>query len=176
MDCKGLVHIYSGDGKGKTTAAVGLCIRCIGGGGKVLFYQFMKKGLSGEVGILKKINGVNYIDGYEKAKFVKYMTDCEKKAAAKYYTEEFEKIIEKVSGGEYDMVILDEAVGALNNGYISFERMKEFIKNRPFGTEIVLTGRNPGKELIDIADYVSEIVKIKHPFDKGIRFRKMIEK
>jgi len=176
LDCKGLIHIYFGDGKGKTTAAVGLCVRCVGNGGKVLFYQFMKNGSSGEISILKKIDGVYVIDGYKKAKFVKDMTEEEKKDAEIYYTEQFESIINRVNKEEFDLLILDEAVNAINNNYISLERMIEFLDNKPFGLEIVLTGSKPDKKLFDIADYVSDILKIKHPFDRGIGSRKMIEK
>ncbi len=176
MNCKGLIHIYFGNGKGKTTAAVGLSVRCVGGGGKVLFYQFMKDGLSGEMNILKKIDGIEVIDGYEKAKFTKDMSDEEKKDAGIHYAREFENIISRANAEEFDLLILDESIDAINNNYISSERMIDFLNNKPFGLEVVLTGRKPDRRLFDIADYVSDILKIKHPFDMGIGSRKMIEK
>ena len=176
MDCKGLIHIYFGDGKGKTTAAVGLCVRCAGGGGKVLFYQFMKDGSSGEIDVMKKIDGVDVIDGYRKSKFSKDMTDEEKREAKLYYTKRFEDIINRVNNEKFDLLILDEAINAINNNYISLDRMIEFLNNKPFGLEVVLTGRKPDRKLFGIADYVSDILKIRHPFDRGIGSRKMIEK
>lgn len=175
MERKGLIHIYCGDGKGKTTAAVGLAIRCAGGGGNVLFYQFLKNGKSSEIAALKRINEIELIDGYEGIKFSFNMTDDEKKIAADYYTLKFKEIVNKVNEKNYDMLILDEAVNAINLGYISIDSILAFLINKPFGLEVIMTGRNPDKKLMALADYISEIVKIKHPFDIGIEARKLIE-
>lgn len=176
MDCKGLIHIYFGDGKGKTTAVTGLSVRCAGGGGKVLFCQFLKDGSSGEINVLKKIDGISVVDGYGKIKFVKYMTEDEKKSAEAFYKNQFDNIINMVNEKEFDLLILDEIIDAVNIGFVSFDKIIEFLENKPFGLEVALTGRKPDKRLFDIADYVSDILKIKHPFDKGISSRKMIEK
>jgi len=173
---KGLVHVYCGDGKGKTTAAVGLAVRCAGGGGKVLFYQFLKDGTSGEIAALKKIDGVDVIDGYVEVRFSKFMTDDDIIKAKKYYRSDFHKIIDKVFEKDYDLLVLDEVTHAVNNEYILIDELMRFLENKPYDLEVVLTGRNPHNMLCDFADYVSEILKIKHPFDLGIKARKFIEK
>lgn len=175
MEGKGLVHIYCGDGKGKTTAAVGLAVRCAGGGGRVLFYQFLKDGSSSEINILRQIDNVDVIAGYKKTKFYNVMTDEEKKEAALYYTEKFDEIINMAKSNGYDLIVLDEAIHAVNLKYISVEKMLSFLKTKPYGLEAVLTGRNPSVDICRHADYISEIKKIKHPFDKGIKARRLIE-
>lgn len=175
MNTKGLVHIYCGDGKGKTTAAVGLSIRCAGGGGKVLFYQFLKDGSSSEINILKNIENIEVIDGYESAKFYNKMTDDEKIKSGIYYREKFNKIINMVKNKDYDLLVLDEIIYAVNLKYINSCDVVNFINLKPYGLEVVLTGRNPDDNIISCADYISEIKKIKHPFDNGIMARKLIE-
>lgn len=170
----GLVHIYCGDGKGKTTAAVGLAVRCLGGRGRVLFCQFLKDGTSGEVNILKRLDGACVFDGYKTTRFSFNMTDEEKKTAKEAYTADFERITEL--SVQYDMLILDEILHAVNLGFIDESRLLEFLKKSSGRTEIVLTGRAPSKELVACADYVSEVKKLKHPFDMGIRARKYIER
>ncbi len=173
---KGLIHLYCGDGKGKTTAAVGLAVRCAGGGGKVLFYQFLKDGTSGEISVLKKIDGVDVVDGYREIKFSKFMTDNEITEAKKYYSSEFSKIVDIIFEKNYDLLVLDEITHAVNNKYVSIYEVIKFLEIKPFGLEVVLTGRNPHKRFCELADYVSEVLKIKHPFDLGIKSRKFIEK
>ncbi len=168
----GLIHIYCGDGKGKTTAAVGLGVRCLGAGGKVLMFQFLKDGSSSEVQMLKK-SGIDVLDGMKEIKFTFSMTAEEKKEAKVFYNNILDYIF-KISP-EYDMVILDEIMGAVSCGFISEEKILDFVKNKPENTELVMTGRNPSQSLIDLADYVSEVKKIKHPYDRGICARKAVE-
>lgn len=172
----GLIHIYCGDGKGKTTAAVGLSVRCAGGGGKVLFFQFMKGNSSGERESLKQLKNIDLIDGYENLKFVWNMTDSEKAKTAEYYTDKFKEIVKKACDENYDLIIMDEIISAVNCEFVPLDTLTDFLRNKPQSLEVVITGRDPHKELIDIADYVSEIKKIKHPFDKGIKARKLIER
>ncbi|MBR1737784.1 MAG: cob(I)yrinic acid a,c-diamide adenosyltransferase [Firmicutes bacterium] len=171
---RGLVHIYYGDGKGKTTAAMGLAARCGGRGGKVLIFQFMKKDESGEREALENISTIDIMSGYEKIKFTSKMSEEEKREAADFYGGKFEEICEKAD--KYDMIILDEILHAVNKGFVNKERIKEFIKNKPVGVEIVMTGREIDDEFIKLGDYVTEMKKIKHPYDKGITARIMIEK
>lgn len=175
MENKGLVHIYCGNGKGKTTAAVGLAVRCAGGGGRVLFYQFLKDGKSGEINSFRFLDGITVFSGYKSTKFSFNMTEHEKRLAAEHYMSDFNKIRAMVNNSSYDMLVLDEAIHAVNLGYITLSAMLGFIDSKPEVTELVLTGRNPSKELIDRADYISEITKIKHPFDRGVNARKYIE-
>lgn len=172
----GLIHIYCGDGKGKTTAAVGLSVRCAGGGGKVLFFQFMKGNTSGERNVLAQLENVDLIDGYEQLKFVWNMTDEEKNHAAEYYEKKFDEITKKACGEAYDMLVMDEIISAVNCRFLPLPVLCDFLKNKPSGLEVILTGREPSEELVKIADYVSEIKKVKHPFDKGIKARNLVER
>lgn len=170
---KGLIHIYCGDGKGKTTAAVGLAVRCAGDSGKVLFAQFLKDGTSGEISILKSIDGITLAPFYENAGFTFKMTAEEKKAAADFYTALLEQIKSTAQG--YDMIVLDEVLHAVNAGLVPLDTLTGFIEARPDKTEIILTGRSPEPRLCALADYITEMHKIKHPFDSGIKARKKIE-
>ena len=170
----GLIHIYCGDGKGKTTAAVGLALRCAGGSGRVLFYQFLKDGTSGEICLLSGIDGITVFNGYRCNKFSFKMTDEEKQAAKAAYTKDIDAIKSRLSDG-FELLVLDEVLHAVNRGFLDISVLTELIKNKPTGLEIVMTGREPASELIELADYVTEMKKIKHPFDSGIKARKLIE-
>lgn len=170
---KGLVHLYCGDGKGKTTAAVGLAVRCAGAGGRVLFYQFLKDGSSSEIAVLDGIEGITVLRGMQGIKFSFNMTDDEKKQAAEYYGNVLTVLAENVKS--CDMLVLDEVCAAVGLGFADKTAVLGLIKNRPPHTEIVLTGRNPCDELTAAADYITEMKKIRHPFDKGVCARKMIE-
>ncbi len=170
---KGLVHIYCGDGKGKTTAAAGLALRCAGAGGKVLFCQFLKDGKSGEVLSLSGIDGITVVGGCADIKFVWEMTDAEKAKACEFYKTEFEKI--KETAHKYNLIVLDEIIPAIECGFVSDNELTGFVKAKPYETELVMTGRNPSDTLIGLADYVTRMEKIRHPFDNGIPARKGIE-
>lgn len=175
MEQRGLVHIYEGDGKGKTTAAVGLAVRCAGAGGKVLFFQFLKDGSSSEISVLKSIPNIKVADPIPGTKFVFQMSEDEKKEMGIWCRRKLEELQLLAASGDIDMLVLDEAVPVVNFGFVSAESMLSFIKNKPEHMELVLTGRNPKPELIAAADYVSEVRKVKHPYDAGIPARKMIE-
>lgn len=170
---KGLIHLYCGDGKGKTTAAVGQAIRCAGGGGKVLFFQFMKDNSSSERNIMDIIDNITLINGPKKIKFAFNMTSAEKKSAIAYYRNKFKELI--LAANDYDMLIMDEITSALMYKFVDLNELIAYLKNKPIGLEVIMTGRDPDNELVKTADYVSEIKKIKHPFDKGIEARYMIE-
>lgn len=171
----GLVHIYCGDGKGKTTSAVGLAVRCAGSGNRVLFYQFMKPGTSGERNILEQIPAVTVLSGYTISKFSFAMTDEEKAEAAVGYQRQFADIVQLLERDEYQMVVFDEIMSCINCGFLPLEAVLDWLGNRPDGLEVVMTGRDPDPILVECADYVSEIRKQKHPFDHGVRARKGIE-
>lgn len=173
---KGLVHIYHGDGKGKTTCGMGLCIRAAGAGMKVLIFQFLKKNDSSELNIMRKIPNITVIDGLDSAKFVFQMTDQEKKDARDFYENAFESICDRIVKEEYDLLFLDEALHAVNYGMLPEERLIEFLKNRPEKLEVVMNGYHPTEALQEAADYISCISKEKHPFDRGIPERLGIEK
>lgn len=173
-DIKRCLHIYCGDGKGKTTAAVGLAVRAAGSGMKVLFGQCMKDGRSSEVEMLKKL-GITYSCCRERFGFFWNMTEEQKQNAAAAYTALFEDICRTAVEEAYDLLIIDEFMSAYNHGLIDQKKALEFLLNRPKDLEVVLTGREPGEELLQIADYVTEMRKVKHPFEQGIPARKGIE-
>lgn len=172
----GLIHIYCGDGKGKTTAAVGLAVRCAGRGNKVLLVQFLKSRDSGELYSLVKLPGIEVMRGKESKKFTFQMNEEEKHALLIEHNKMFEQVLAKIKNGGYSLLILDEVIGALNAKVFEMPKLIEFLQHKPENMEVVLTGRNPAPELVEIADYVSEMRKVKHPMDKGIMAREGIEK
>ena len=172
----GLIHIYCGDGKGKTTAAVGLAVRCAGRGNKVLLAQFLKSRDSGELYSLAKLPDIEVMRGKESKKFTFQMNEEEKHALLIEHNKMFEQVLAKIKNGGYSLLILDEVIGALNARVFEMPKLIEFLRHKPENLEVVLTGRNPAPELVEIADYVSEMRKVKHPMDKGIMAREGIEK
>lgn len=172
----GLIHIYCGDGKGKTTAAVGLAVRCAGRGNKVLLVQFLKSRDSGELYSLAKLPDIEVMRGKESKKFTFQMNEEEKHALLIEHNKMFEQVLAKIKNGGYSLLILDEVIGALNAKVFEMPKLIEFLRHKPENLEVVLTGRNPAPELVEIADYVSEVRKVKHPMDKGIIAREGIEK
>lgn len=172
----GLIHIYCGDGKGKTTAAIGLAVRCAGRGNKVLLVQFLKSRDSGELYSLAKLPDIEIMRGKESKKFTFQMNEEEKHALLIEHNKMFEHVLAKIKNGGYSLLILDEVIGALNAKVFEMPKLIEFLRHKPENLEVVLTGRNPAPELVEIADYVSEMRKVKHPMDKGIMAREGIEK
>lgn len=172
---KGLTHIYCGDGKGKTTAAIGLAVRAAGRGRKVLIARFMKTDDSGEVEALKAIPGITVKPCEKVFGFYFRMTEAQKLEAAAYYSGLLEESWKQAVEEEIDLLILDEIMASCNYKLVDEERLCGLIKEKPERLEVVMTGRNPSERLLELADYVSEIEKRKHPFDKGIGAREGIE-
>ena len=171
---KGCLHIYCGDGKGKTTAAVGLAVRAAGSGMKVMFCQCMKDGTSAELRMLGSL-GITVCCCPERFGFFWNMTEEQKEEAAHAYTHLFEETSRRAEEDGYDMLVVDEFMSAYNHGLIYQRTALEFLMKRPENLEVVLTGRDPGEELLELADYVTEMKKVKHPFDRGLPARKGIE-
>ena len=172
----GLIHIYTGKGKGKTTAAIGLGIRANGNGAKILMVQFLKGRDSGEKNIILKLApSFQLYQGKSIVKFTNQMNEAELLITAKNESVKFDYAINEAINGKYDMLILDEIMAAVNHNFINIGNVIEFLKNKPLSLEVVLTGRNAPASLIELADYVSEIKAIKHPFENGIPARKGIE-
>lgn len=172
----GLIHIYCGDGKGKTTAAMGLAIRAAGREKKVFITQFLKSGKSGELVSLEKLKEyITFLPGRPVNKFVWNMNDEEKMEAKREHTARFKEIIAIIKNEEYDLLILDEIIATINNGFIDLNEVIEFLKNKPKTLEVVMTGRDPREELIELANYVTEMKCIKHPFEEGVPSRVGIE-
>jgi cob(I)alamin adenosyltransferase len=171
----GLVHVYTGNGKGKTTAALGLGIRAYGRGFKVLLVQFLKGADTGELKVLHNLGTAFEVRRSNIKKFVKDMNPEEISKTQQTQRELFEYAVAAGLKGEKDLIILDEIMAAVNLGLLELDAVVKFIKERPGGVEIVLTGRDAPQELIGLADYVSEIHAVKHPLDKGIPARRGIE-
>ena len=171
---RGLVHLYCGDGKGKTTAAVGLSVRASGAGKRVLFAQFLKDGSSSELNILRALQNVEVACCEQNFGFFRSM-DAQTKATARLaYSALLEDAMRK-STDDVDLLVLDEAVAACNHGLIEETALLDFLRRRPETLEVVLTGRDPSQRLLDAADYVTEMHKCKHPFDRGIAARRGVE-
>ena len=171
----GLVHIYCGNGKGKTTASVGAAVRAAGNGKTVLIKRFLKNDHSGEVEALKQIPGITVLPCTRQFGFSWKMKQEKKEEAKKYYGKELEKAWKMALDQEIDMLVLDEAVGACTLGFIEEERLLELIGSKPEKLEVILTGRNPSETLLAVADYVTEMVMRAHPYTRGIPARKGIE-
>ena len=168
-------HIYYGDGKGKTTAAIGLAVRAAGSKMKVLFVQFLKTEFSGERHILSHTENVTLTFCPLELKFTFDMNDKEKAQAAKIFKGIFDNAVTTALTEKYDMVVLDEVFEAINAHMLSESEVYEFITNAPSSMEIIMTGHNPPQKFMDCADYITEFKKIKHPYDRGITGRIGIE-
>lgn len=174
-DVTGCVHIYCGDGKGKTTAAIGLAVRAAGRGKKVLMARFLKTDDSGEVAALSLIPGIRVKPCLKSFGFFYQMTERQRLEAGEYYGKLFDDTWQEAGKGEFDMVVLDEIMAACRYGLVSKTKVERCLKERPPGLEVVLTGREPWPEVTELADYVSEICKRRHPFDRGMKAREGIE-
>lgn len=160
---KGYIHIYTGDGKGKTTASVGLTIRAAARKWRVLFVQFLKSGKSAELEVLRSFPNVEVVSGQKVAKFTFAMTPEELATAKQEMSERLDEAIRRAE--EVDLLVLDEALGAISAGVISEEKLLTFMREKPVHLELVLTGRNPSDELVEQSDYCSEVRMRKHPYE-----------
>ena len=167
---KGLVQIYTGDGKGKTTASLGQALRAAGQGLRVIVIQFLKGEEGGEHFFAAK-TGAFEIKQFSRGNiFARKDEELREEALAAFKFAE-----ETVKGGKYDMVVLDEIFIAHWRGFISLRQILDLIRDKPARVELVLTGRKAPQEAVKAADLVSEVLMIKHPFNTGIKQRKGIE-
>ena len=170
---RGLIQVYTGNGKGKTSAAFGLALRAVGRGMRVFMIQFIKGGFDyGELYVVDKLPNLT-LRAFGRGKFVT------EKPAGKEDVELAGQALalaeETIKGGRYDVVILDEVNVALSLKLISLEKVLRLIKEKPKHVELVLTGRDAPEEIIEAADLVTEMREIKHPYKKGLPARKGIE-
>ena len=172
---QGLIHIYHGDGKGKTTAAVGLCIRALGRGRQVLFVQFLKSWDSGELHILSQLSNIQIMRGKPSGKFTFQMNAEEKSACLKAHNQLWADILKYLQNNTVDLLVLDELLATYHHNLLDKVSFLQFLKNKPAELEVVMTGRNPAPELLELADYISEIKKVRHPFDQGLGARIGVE-
>lgn len=171
----GLVHIYCGDGKGKTTAAIGLSLRAIGNGLNVVVLQFLKNGQSGEIAMLKPFPGAVVMANDTLTKFSFCMNEQEKIDCKRIHEDIFSAAVKLCNNGSCDVLVLDEIIGTIGANLFDESILVDFLINRPKNIEVIMTGRNPSDTLVELADYLSEIKCIKHPYEKGVSARKGIE-
>ncbi|WP_346861106.1 cob(I)yrinic acid a,c-diamide adenosyltransferase [uncultured Draconibacterium sp.] len=172
---KGLVHIYTGDGKGKTTASIGLSVRALGHGFKVAYASFFKKPDSygyNEISVLRELGATvfTFSEGMPMAN--PQISKEEYHTSTQQGLAELQKFI---TTNKTQLLVLDEILIAIKYGYISEEELFEFMDNKPQETELVLTGRGATDAIKSRADYISVLAKEKHPYEKGVNARVGIE-
>lgn len=173
---KGLIQVYTGEGKGKTTAAIGQGIRAIGRGNRVYMVQFLKSSHTGELSTLKRLEPDFKVFRFEKPRDFVWNLNSEQMEELKCEIKTaFEFVKASLINKECDMIILDEILGTIKSKLLSVDEVVELLKNKPYNVEVALTGRNAPQEILDAADYVSTIGCIKHPYQKGIAAREGIE-
>lgn len=172
MEERGYVQVYTGNGKGKTTASFGLALRAAGAGKRVFIGQFVKGMHYSELDIVPKLETIE-IRQYGRDCFIRKEPSESDIRCAK---EGLAEMAEILKSGKYDVVIMDEANIALFYKLFTFEELKQAVCNRAEGVEVIVTGRYAPQELIDMADLVTEMREIKHYYTKGVEARVGIEK
>ena len=170
----GLIHVYYGDGKGKTTAAFGLAFRCAGRGKKVVIAQFLKSAESGEVTAAERFPEITLVRGNGIRKFTFQMNDAEKAQTARDCAALFQNTVSLARSGDIRMLVLDEVIDACH-AFLPVDEVAGFLDSRPEGLEVVITGHALPAELAARADYISRVEKEKHPYDRGVPARPDIE-
>lgn len=168
---KGYIHVYTGNGKGKTTAAFGLALRAVCAGKKVYIGQFIKGMKYSELDAPKYLTNL-VIEQYGRNCFIKNAPTEEDIRLAK---EGLRRIREVLTSGEYDVVVMDEINVALYYGLFSVDEVLDLLKSKSEHVEVILTGRYAPQELVEIADLVTEMREVKHYYQKGVLARKGIE-
>lgn len=170
---RGYIHVYTGNGKGKTTAALGLALRAAGAGLNVYIAQFIKYGEYSEIKALNRLSDKITIEQFGRGRFIKGRPSEEDLAAARRGLNQIKKILK---AGKHAVVILDEASVAVSLNLFSENELLEIIDRRPDNVEIIITGREAGPRIIEAADLVTEMKEIKHYFKSGVEARVGIEK
>lgn len=172
---KGYVQIYTGNGKGKTTAALGLALRACGQGLRVKVLQFLKSRDCGELTALMRLGDIEVLRGEESSKFSCAWTDQDRAVIREESKELMARAMAWLRDDQVDVLIVDEALGALACQVIDLEDIHGLLDMRGEHVEVVITGRDAPQDLIDRADLVTEMVPIKHYYDQGVKARKGIE-
>jgi len=173
---KGIVQVYTGDGKGKTTASVGLAIRSAGQGLYVGFFQFFKPPISGEIKIFQRIDNIKFYSYFQKHPAFQKFNNKDVENYKEKFSKVLEEILEEIRKEKFDVVILDEILIALRDGFLEEDELIDFIEKKPEYVEIVLTGRYKlSKRLKKKVQLITEMKNIKHPYPeigarKGIEF------
>ncbi|MGA8180951.1 MAG: cob(I)yrinic acid a,c-diamide adenosyltransferase [Desulfobacterales bacterium] len=170
---KGYIQVYTGDGKGKTTAALGLAIRAAGAGLKVYIAQFIKMGEYSEIKALERFKDLITVEQFGKGRFIKGAPSDSDIEAAQTGIRKVKKVL---SSGQHHVVILEEANVAVKLGLLAVEDLLEIMADKPDNIELVVTGRGAEAQVIEKADLVTEMKEVKHYFQKGVAARTGIEK
>lgn len=170
---RGCIQVYTGNGKGKTTAALGLALRAAGAGLRTFLAQFIKAGSYSEIAALERFSDLITLKQYGRGRFIRGEPSPEEIEAARRGLREAG---EALASGNYDLVILDEANPAAKAGLFSPDDLLRLMDAKPESVELVLTGRDAAPEVLDRADLVTEMREVKHYFAKGVQARKGIEK
>lgn len=172
---KGLVHYYFGDGKGKTTAALGLAMRAAGHGGGVVIVQFLKNSPCGEENAIKKLPNITLLRGKAGAAFTFSMTEEDRAKTKAIHEQNLREALKICNEQQTVLLVLDEATDAVLSNTLDEALLKQAVLEKPEALEIVVTGHKPLEWLVESADYITEMKKHRHPFDKGIKARKGVE-
>lgn len=173
---QGLVQVYTGEGKGKTTAAIGQGMRAYGNGLKVYMLQFLKGGKTGELKTVSELSDNFKIFRFEKPKdFTWNLNNEELEELRLEIRDGYKFILETIKNNSCDVLIIDEIMAVLSNSFLTVEEVIYIIDNKPKNMELILTGRNVPKEIIEKSDLVTEMKCVKHYFEKGIPAREGIE-
>jgi cob(I)alamin adenosyltransferase len=170
---QGYVHVYTGDGKGKTTAAIGLAVRAAGAGLQVFIAQFMKRGDYSEIAGLRPLADHITVEQFGTGRFVRGAPDAEDLAAARAG---LARVAAVFAAGAHELVVLDEANVAAATGVVPTAELMALLELRPAATEVVLTGRSAPAELLERADLITEMRAVRHYFQAGVAAREGIEK
>lgn len=180
-----MIQLYCGEGKGKTTAAIGQAVRAAGSGMRVIFSQFMKGNDTGELHAFWQIKNIEIVRSSKAFGFYSILSEEEKRELTQIHNEILDRLLLAVKAGECDMVILDEITYPVSFHLIDETRLQELLSfghgredaevNTGKEVEIILTGRDPADFMTDQADYITKMHAVRHPFEKGIAARKGIE-
>lgn len=170
-----MIHIYSGNGKGKTTAAVGLAVRAAGAGMRVLFCQFLKNGSSSEIKVLSEMKKITVRYCKECNRFTFRMNEEEKIIVKNAHNKLLNEIKRLISSDSVDIVVMDEIFRAYNAMLVDKKEVRNIVIDCPEHIELILTGRSPAPIFRKYADYYSVIRAVKHPYNNGVKARKGIE-
>lgn len=170
-----MIHVYHGDGKGKTTAAMGLALRMLAAGRRVVVVQFLKDGESGEVRLLAEHFGVPVFAGKASDKFTWSMTSEELAATRELHDGNLASALAELEGAQEGLLVLDEALDALSKGLVDEALVDRALDMSARGVEVAFTGRTPSRKIVEKADYITEMRCEKHPYAQGICAREGVE-
>lgn len=170
-----MIHLYTGEGKGKTTAAIGQAVRAAGAGYPVIFSQFMKGNDSSELSVLKELSNVTILKNSKRFGFYHTLTEEDKQQLFDIHNEILEELLAAARERRCRMMVLDEITYPVSWRLLDAAKLKALIAYGNDGLELILTGRNAAEFLLDAADYITEMKCVRHPYEKGIPARKGIE-